>query len=259
MSAFQLGGGVQVTSGLQSAAAHPLPRPDPWFLLVKRTMDVVVAACLLILLSPLLLLIACAIKLYSPGPTLFVQERIGFDRATGRIRPFKLYKFRSMHVNADSNIHAEHMRNLILPHAMADKVLPGGSYPAAAPEHEAAPAPTAHKIAHDCRITRVGRILRRTSLDELPQFFNVLKGDMSLVGPRPALPYEVEMYTDWHKRRLQATPGLTGLWQVAGRCRVSFDEGVQMDIEYIEHMSLALDLKILLRTPKAVISGNGAS
>ena len=212
----------------------------PGYWRVKRVVDIIVAACLLLLLSPLLLLIACAIKLYSPGPALFVQERVGYDRAAGRIRRFKIYKFRSMHVNADPDVHLQHVRDLIL-----NNVAPTGPQPSL-------------KMVGDSRITGVGRLLRRSSLDELPQLINILNGDMSLVGPRPALPYEVECYDEWQKRRLQAVPGLTGWWQVKGRCRVSFDEGVCMDIDYIEHMSLALDLKILLLTPWAAISGRGA-
>lgn len=223
-----------------STTAFPITQAGIGYWRVKRMIDIIVSACLLVVLSPLLLLIACAIKLYSPGPVLFVQERVGYDRATGRSRRFKLYKFRSMHVNADPDVHLQHMRDLIL-----NNVAPTGSQPSL-------------KMVRDCRITGVGRLLRRSSLDELPQFINVLNGDMSLVGPRPALPYEVGCYEEWHKRRLQAVPGLTGLWQVKGRCRVSFDEGVRMDIDYIERMSLALDLEILLLTPWAVISGKGA-
>jgi len=219
---------------------NPIVRAGIGYWRVKRVIDIVAAACLLLLLSPLLLLIACAIKVHSPGPVLFAQERVGYDRATGRIRRFKLYKFRSMHVNADPDVHLRHMRNLILNNAA-----PAGPH-------------GSQKMAGDRRITGLGRLLRRSSLDELPQLINVLHGDMSLVGPRPALPYEVDCYEEWHKRRLATLPGLTGWWQVKGRCWVSFDEGVGMDIYYVEHMSLALDLKILLLTPWAVISGRGA-
>jgi lipopolysaccharide/colanic/teichoic acid biosynthesis glycosyltransferase len=207
---------------------------------VKRLIDIIASACLLLLLSPLLLLIAVAIKAYSPGPVLFMQERVGYDRATGRLRRFKLYKFRSMHVKSDPEAHVQHMNDLI-----RNNVAPTRSRPSV-------------KMVGDCRVTSVGGLLRRSSLDELPQLINVLNGDMSLIGPRPALPYEVECYQEWHKRRLQAVPGLTGWWQVKGRCRVSFDEGVHMDIYYVEHMSLALDLEILLLTPWAVLSGKGA-
>lgn len=218
----------------------PVTQAHTGYRRVKRVIDIIVSACLLLLLSPLLLLIVCAIKVYSPGPALFLQERVGYDRASGRIRRFKLYKFRSMHVKADPEVHLEHMRDLIL-----NDVAPTG------------PRATI-KMVGDCRITSVGRLLRRFSVDELPQFINVFIGDMSLVGPRPALPYEVECYEEWHKRRLQAVPGLTGWWQVKGRNQVSFDESVRMDIYYIEHMSLALDLRILLLTPWAMISGKGA-
>jgi lipopolysaccharide/colanic/teichoic acid biosynthesis glycosyltransferase len=209
-----------------------------WYL--KRAMDIVLSAGLLLLLSPLMLLIACAIKLYSPGPTLFVQERVGYDRATSQIRRFKLYKFRSMHVNADPTVHLQHVRNLI-----RNDSTPAGPN-------------VARKIAGDCRITGVGRLLRRSSLDELPQLYNILRGDMSLVGPRPALPYEVDCYEEWHRQRLEALPGLTALWPIEGRGRGSFGDGVRMGIYYIEHMSLMLDLSILLLTPWAAITGRGA-
>jgi len=145
-----------------------------------------------------------------------------------------------MYVNADPEVHLQHMRDLIL-----NDVAPTGARPSL-------------KMVGDCRITGLGRFLRRSSLDELPQFINILNGNMSLIGPRPALPYEVECYEEWQKHRLQAVPGLTGWWQVQGRCRVSFDEAVRMDIYYVEHLSLTLDLKILLLTPWAVISGKGA-
>ena len=145
-----------------------------------------------------------------------------------------------MRANSDPGLHREHVASLIKNNS--DPASVGGSL----------------KIANDRRITGLGRILRKSSLDELPQLINVLKGDMSLVGPRPALPYEVELYQEWHRRRLEALPGLTGWWQVKGRCRVTFDEAARMDIYYVDHRSLALDLKILFLTPWAVISGRGA-
>jgi len=210
------------------------------YFFVKRALDVIISLLALLSLAPLLLLIALLIKLDSPGPVLFTQERVGYDPKTRRRRNFTLYKFRTMQHRADDEVHRAHVTNLI-----RNGVTLGAGQQTL-------------KLVHDRRITRVGRWLRASSLDELPQALNVLKGDMSLIGPRPALPYEVDVYEDWHKRRLEALPGITGLWQVKGRCRVSFDEMVRMDIEYIEHQSLRLDLWILLLTPWAVISGKGA-
>jgi len=223
-----------------STTSLPVIQAHPGYWRVKRGIDIIVSASLLLLLSPLLLLIACAIKVTSPGPVLFVQERVGYDRANGRIRCFKLYKFRSMYVDADEDAHIRHVRHLILNNAAPTDRQPS------------------LKMVGDRRITRLGRLLRRSSLDELPQLADILMGDMSLVGPRPALPYEVDHYEEWHKRRLYAVPGLTGWWQIKGRNQVSFDEGVRMDIYYVENMSLALDLRILLLTPWAVLSGKGA-
>ncbi|MGE5619283.1 MAG: undecaprenyl-phosphate glucose phosphotransferase [Sphingomonadaceae bacterium] len=196
-------------------------------LVVKRVLDVVVAVVALTLLSPLLLLVALAIKLDSPGPVLFRQVRVGRDGL-----PFTLYKFRSMRRDAEQQL--EQLQAL-----------------------NEATGPL-FKIRDDPRMTRVGRLLRRSSIDELPQLINVLKGEMSLVGPRPPLPHEVEKYEDWHLRRLEASPGLTGLWQVSGRSEIPFDEMVMLDIYYIENWSLGLDLSILLRTIPAVLSGGGA-
>jgi lipopolysaccharide/colanic/teichoic acid biosynthesis glycosyltransferase len=206
----------------------------------KRAMDIVMAFTTLLLLSPFLLLIALLIKLHSEGPAIFVQERIGYDPRSRTVKRFKLYKFRSMRQNADPTAHRQYISNII--------------QESASPRGECAVL----KMTDDHRITGLGRILRKASIDELPQLINVLKGDMSMVGPRPALPYEVEMYQPWHMLRLQARPGLTGWWQVKGRSRVSFDEMIRMDIFYIEHRSLWLDLKILLLTPLAVVSFKGA-
>ncbi len=213
------------------------------YLVVKRWVDVFIAVIVLVTLAPLLALIAVLIKTCSPGPVLYVQERVGYDPNLGVPKLFNMYKFRSMHYNADPRRHREHMAKVI-----QSKVTP------ASPKDSL-------KIERDSRVTGVGRILRKSSLDELPQLINVLKGDMRIVGPRPALPYEVEFYKEWHKCRLLAVPGLTGLWQVKARNRVSFDEMVRMDIYYIQHMSFGLDMRILMQTPVAVagdILGAGA-
>jgi exopolysaccharide biosynthesis polyprenyl glycosylphosphotransferase len=181
----------------------------------------------LVLGAPFLTLISLAIRLDSPGPVIFRQTRVG---AGGKW--FEMYKFRSMRQGAEAEL--EELRDL----NEADGPL--------------------FKIYDDPRLTRVGRFLRHTSLDELPQFLNVLRGEMSLVGPRPPLPAEVDGYVEWHKKRLEVRPGMTGLWQVSGRSMLSFDEMVLLDIYYIENWSLWLDLKILLRTVPQVLFGNGA-
>jgi lipopolysaccharide/colanic/teichoic acid biosynthesis glycosyltransferase len=208
-------------------------------LVVKRSIDIVVSALLLALCSPLLLLIALAIKLTSKGPVLFRQQRVGQYG-----EHFTFLKFRSMHIGNDHNVHK----------AFITKMIAGAEQP---PSSES--GQHVYKLTNDKRITPVGNFLRRTSLDELPQLLNVLKGDMSLVGPRPAIPYELAAYQTWHRRRvLEAKPGITGLWQVAGRSRVRFDEMVRMDLRYASAWSPWLDIKILLRTPLAVIRGTGA-
>ena len=196
-------------------------------LLVKRLIDVTVAAVGLVLCAPLFLLIALAIRLDSPGPIIFRQTRVGL-----RGRHFEMYKFRSMHVGA------EEQQDMLADMNEADGPI--------------------FKIRDDPRLTRVGRVLRRLSMDELPQLVNVLRGEMSLVGPRPPIPAEVEKYQEWHKKRLEAPPGMTGLWQVSGRSRLSFDEMVLLDIYYIENWSLWLDFKILMRTIPKVLLGEGA-
>jgi exopolysaccharide biosynthesis polyprenyl glycosylphosphotransferase len=198
-----------------------------WNLALKRVSDIVISLAGLILLFPLMLLIALAIKLDSSGPVLFRQIRVGKGG-----RPFVLYKFRSMRQGAE-----EEQPKLA--------------------ELDEAVGPI-FKIRHDPRCTRVGRFLRRTSLDELPQFYNVLRGEMSLVGPRPAIPSEVEQYQEWHRRRLEVSPGMTGLWQVSGRSELTFDEMCLLDIYYLENWSPLLDLKIVLKTIPAVLAGTGA-
>jgi len=207
---------------------------------LKRGMDILGSLVLLAVLSPVFLAIAAAIKLTSRGPILFRQQRIG-EHGTA----FTFLKFRSMYVNNDASQHKEYVRQLIAGQAVKQPTNGAGE--------------GIFKLTNDPRITPVGSFLRRTSLDELPQFFNVLQGDMSLVGPRPPVPYEVESYATWHRRRLlEAKPGITGLWQVQGRSRVGFDDMVRLDLRYARNSSPLLDLKILLQTPKAVIAGNGA-
>jgi exopolysaccharide biosynthesis polyprenyl glycosylphosphotransferase len=206
-------------------------------LAAKRVMDLFVSGLLLVLLLPLLLIIALAIKLTSKGPVLFRQSRIGQHG-----RPFTFLKFRSMYVNSDAAIHMEYVTRFI-----------DGEISTSAGEVGV------YKITNDPRITPMGVFLRKTSLDELPQLLNVLRGEMSLVGPRPPLPYEFHHYDTWHRRRvLEIKPGITGLWQVSGRSRTTFDEMVRLDLQYANEWSLWLDLQILWQTPKAVLFGHGA-
>jgi exopolysaccharide biosynthesis polyprenyl glycosylphosphotransferase len=208
--------------------------------LLKRAIDVVISLLVLIFFSPLFAALACLIKLTSRGPVLFRQKRVG-----QRGRHFEFLKFRSMYVQNNAGIHRDYVR----------KFIAGGSGVQAAGGNNG----SVYKITRDARVTPVGRFLRKSSLDELPQFWNVLKGEMSLVGPRPPIPYEFEMYALWHRRRvLEAKPGITGLWQVNGRSRTTFDEMVRLDLEYVRQWSLWLDLKILLRTTEAVLSCQGA-
>lgn len=209
-------------------------------LVVKRMLDVSVSALMLALLSPLFLAIAAVIKLTSAGPVLFRQQRVG---QYGKL--FTVLKFRSMYADNDHSVHKQYVTKLIGDHAER--------------EQAAGAEEGIYKLTNDRRITPLGKFLRRTSLDELPQIINVLKGDMSLVGPRPPIPYELAAYQTWHRRRiLEAKPGITGLWQVTGRSLVKFDEMVRLDLRYATSWSLWLDLKILLMTPLAVIRGAGA-
>ena len=195
--------------------------------MLKRAVDIMTASVISLTLAPLWFAIALAIKLDSQGPVYFAQVRLGKDG-----RPFRALKFRSMYTDAEAQL-------------------------AKLMEHNEASGPI-FKMRNDPRITRVGRFLRRTSLDELPQLWNVLKGEMSLVGPRPPIPAEVEKYQEWHKKRLKVQPGMTGMWQVRGRSELPFDEMVLLDLYYIENWSLGLDFQILLRTLPAVLSGRGA-
>jgi exopolysaccharide biosynthesis polyprenyl glycosylphosphotransferase len=209
-------------------------------LALKRGVDILGAVTGLILFSPIMLITALIIKVTSAGPVIFKQNRFG-KRGTR----FPFYKFRSMHWNVNDQLHREYVTNLIK--GDLEKINQGnGEEPL-------------YKMKFDPRVTPVGKIIRKTSIDELPQFFNVLKGEMSLVGPRPPLPYEVEKYEPWHLRRiLEVKPGITGLWQVDGRSKTSFDDMVRMDLRYVQNWSLWLDIKILLKTVRAVIRPNGA-
>jgi lipopolysaccharide/colanic/teichoic acid biosynthesis glycosyltransferase len=207
--------------------------------LIKRAIDIVGSLVALIVLSPVLLPVAIAIKLTSKGPTLFKQTRVGQYGVR-----FTFLKFRSMYFGNDPRIHQDYVARLISGEGGGEQRDANGGV---------------FKIKDDPRITPLGKFLRRTSLDELPQLFNVLKGEMSLVGPRPPIPYEVEAYDIWHRRRfLEVKPGITGLWQVKGRSRTKFEDMVRLDLEYARTWSLGLDFKILLETPRAVFFGGGA-
>jgi lipopolysaccharide/colanic/teichoic acid biosynthesis glycosyltransferase len=208
-------------------------------LIMKRAIDIIGSGLILTLSAPLLLVIALAIKVSSRGPILFRQERVGQYG-----KKFTFLKFRSMLLNNDESIHKEFVTKFITEQAQHQALNENCKRP--------------YKLAADKRITRVGRILRSTSMDELPQLLNVLRGDMSLVGPRPPIPYEVAVYETWHRRRvLESKPGITGLWQVTGRSSVKFDEMVRLDLRYSASWTPWLDLWILLRTPLAVIKGTG--
>lgn len=220
----------------------------PFQYIMKRSLDVILATLLLVMLFPVMALIALAIKLDSTGPVFFIQERVGARRLSKKrrtvweIRTFPLYKFRSMVQDADQSVHMAYIKAFI-----------GGQV------GSSENASSQFKLTKDDRVTRVGRFLRETSLDELPQLLNVLRGEMSLVGPRPVPVYEVEGYQPRHFERLAALPGITGLWQVQGRCQVPFEDMVQLDIDYIHKQSLWLDLKLLLLTIPTVLSKRGAA
>jgi lipopolysaccharide/colanic/teichoic acid biosynthesis glycosyltransferase len=220
---------------------------NTFYFACKRYLDLILATLLLILLLPLFVVIALLIKLDSPGPVFFIQERVGArhrslaNQTIWVIRNFAMYKFRSMVADADPSPHEAYIRDFVEGRAPS-LLAPDGKF----------------KLTNDPRVTRLGRFLRKFSLDELPQLLNVLKADMSLVGPRPVPPYEVACYRNRDRRRLAALPGITGLWQVRGRCLVSFEEMVRMDVDYIRNASLLLDLKILCLTIPAVLSKRGA-
>lgn len=221
----------------------------------KRVMDLAIVSLSLLFVLPLLVFIAILIRLDSPGPAIFKQERVGAKRRqrNGQLEwvetPFTIYKFRTMKVDAKSTLH----RQFIEAYIAGDEQRMAQIQAEQQQEAEAK-----YKLANDPRVTKVGKLLRKTSLDELPQLWNVLVGDMSLVGPRPPIPYEVELYQPHHHERLKTVPGLTGLWQVEGRSATSFEEMVRMDVDYIRQQNLALDIKLIIGTVTAVISGRGA-
>jgi len=210
-----------------------LPDRPPFERAMKRAMDIVGSIVAIILFLPLLPLVAAAIKLSSPGPVFFRQRRLGYHG-----QPFMFLKFRSMLMDQPTT-QSEYVSRLV------DE------------EYGKLGSDGVFKIKNDPRITRIGAFLRRTSLDELPQLVNVLLGQMSLVGPRPPIPYELEMYEPWQMKRLSIKPGITGLWQVSGRKRVTFEEMIEMDLKYAATQTAWLDLKILLRTPFVVFAGKG--
>lgn len=204
-----------------------------WGRALKRSVDIVVAATTLLVLLPIGIAIAVAVRLDTDGPAFFIQTRVGLDGRT-----FRFFKFRTMVVNNDDAAHREYVASLIRGEAVQE----GGIY----------------KLSFDPRVTRVGRFLRRFSLDELPQLLNVLLGQMTLVGPRPALPCETDLYDDVARERLRVKPGVTGLWQVSGRCELDFQQMVDLDVTYWKQWNLWMDVRILARTPKAVLSARGA-
>ena len=204
-------------------------------LLLKRAPDLLLASLMLIVFSPLLFLIMLAIKIGSSGPVFYKQMRLGKGG-----KPFRFYKFRSMYVNADDAGHRSYVKNLIKA---------GNPYDV---DENGKPL---FKICDDGRVTRVGKLIRKYNLDEFPQLFNVLRGEMSLVGPRPPLPHEYKDYRNWHRKRLDGIPGITGLWQVSGKNRIPFEEMVKLDIHYLKNWSLWLDIKIILRTMPVMLKG----
>lgn len=218
---------------------------------LKRIMDIVLASISIILLLPVMLLVALLIKLYSPGPIFFAQERVGARRRYDGGRSywkqvtFRCYKFRTMRVNSDPSIHQAYVKALMKNDQEEMSAIQGQ-------------VTSIRKLIRDPRITRPGRLLRKMSIDELPQLWNVLRGEMSLVGPRPAIPYEVELYEPWYLGRLAAKPGITGLQQVTARSTVDFEQQMRLDVQYVENQSLFLDLKIMLKTPFVILSTKGA-
>ena len=222
--------GERMAGATEPVVRVPIAPTPTGYRIAKRLLDLAVSSTGLVLASPFMLAIGVAVRLGSPGPILFRQERLG----TGG-RRFTLYKFRTMHAAADEEAHRRYVERLITREEPTDA--------------------TWVPLQGDPRVTRIGGFLRRSHLDEVPQLFNVLRGEMSLVGPRPPIPYEVELYAPWHLERLAVVPGLTGLWQVRGWGRLSFDEGVSLDLQYIRQRSFGTDVRILLRTAWQITTG----
>ena len=204
--------------------------------LVKRMTDLAVATLCLALLSPVLVIVAVLIRRTTPGPALFRQVRLGKDG-----NQFVLYKFRTMYADCRDDVHREYVTKLLTQDDPPDGGRAG-----------------VYKLEHDTRITPIGRLIRRTSIDELPQLFNVVRGDMSLVGPRPALPWEADLLDAAHLLRFCVPPGLTGLWQVSGRNNLTMKQGLELDVEYVHKQRFAFDLWILIKTIPVVLSTRGA-
>jgi lipopolysaccharide/colanic/teichoic acid biosynthesis glycosyltransferase len=239
----------EARSPLQPWQAAAQAKGRPGYFLAKRCLDCLLALPMLLALSPVFLVTTLLVRLTSRGPVIYRQERVGFGR-----RRFVMYKFRSMYIESDDGLHRAAYEQFLRGEQPNGKVT--RALPESLPAGEA--APSKKKPTGDPRITPLGYLLRRSSIDELPQLINVLRGDMSLVGPRPPIPYEVGLYEPWHLGRLDTLPGITGLWQVHGRSRVSFNRMVEMDLEYIQKQAFWYDVKLLFLTIPAVLSRKGA-
>ncbi len=233
---------MSITTDEHTALANnPLRVEARLYEVVKRVVDISIALIVLILFVPLWFLIAVVVRLTSPGTALYRQQRVVGKGG----REFTVYKFRTMYQNNDNTLHKQAIVRFVAGQALSIVNKDGTEIPV-------------YKLTRDPRVTPFGQILRKTGLDEVPQFINVLRGEMSVVGPRPPMYYEYEHYTEQHKRRLGVLPGITGLYQVMARSQVTFEDMVSLDLEYIEHRSLWLDLKIILMTPWVMITGKGA-
>lgn len=258
LSAVSLDGGSAAPVSASKPASAKNARMDEFkfksYLFMKRALDIFASATLLIFLAPLMVTIAILIRMDSPGGAVFAQERVGTrvgyknGKKTWELQPFTVYKFRSMRQNSKNDVHREFVQAFIKNDSAKMNAMQNGKG-----------GDAVFKIVDDPRVTNIGKFIRKTSLDELPQLWNVLRGDMSLVGPRPPLAYEVDVYTPRHLRRLEAQPGMTGVWQISARSTVDFDKMVELDVWYSENQSIWSDLKILFMTPIAVVRGKGAA